>query len=514
MNKYFVGTAVVQAPFFAIACFISWLSGVPIDGYSWPFQLLIGIAAILCFSLGNWYLFRTLQALGFRKWAIGFTLLFISFGTNLLYYTVYEPSMSHVYSFCTISGFLYYTRRALKDGNGPAIVWAGVFLSITTLIRPVNALVLFGAPAVTGGLFGFVSGLETVFKQKRVLLASVSISLGIILLQPLMYWVQTGHPLVWSYKEEGFDFLNPEFINVLFSYRKGLFIYCPILVIAAMGAMVGATKKRFGFGPLLFFLAAVTWVISSWWMWYYGGSYGMRPFIDYYPFFAIGLAYALDKGIGFLAPKFLTIVGVVLLVVQGVQTYQYVNYIIPFDNMNKTKYWNLFLETDKSFAWYYSGYLGEDSYTGIDSLLMKHQMEKKLGWGNEHQLSDSMAFKGVGSAIMESDQQYGITLRSTVSDSSVAPDVIRVSAWVRPTSKSTDLKFVCSIEDSTGKAYYWNSKPLRPQFNDNNEWSWVTALFKCGRPKNANDVIVVFPMRSDRSTIHVDDLEISFVQTK
>jgi len=38
------------------------------------------------------------------------------------------------------------------------------------------------------------------------------------------------------------------------------------------------------------FVLAETWVVASWSEWWYGGSFGMRPFVDAMPVFALGLA--------------------------------------------------------------------------------------------------------------------------------------------------------------------------------------------------------------------------------
>lgn len=514
VNKYFVGTAVAQAPFFLVGCALSAIVGTPVDGYSWPFQLMVGVAALFYLLIGSLFLSKLLIQLGFKQRVAALTVLFIIFGTNLLYYSIYEPSMSHVYSFCTVSTFLFYARKALLTANSTPILLAAASLGLTALIRPVNGIVLLGVPAVAGGLMQTISGIESLFQKKKALVEAVLLAAAIMAFQPLVYVLQTGKLLVWSYQEEGFNFLSPDIWNVLFSYRKGLFVYCPILFLALFGLVSGLTKRKEGFGALALFLTAVVWLISSWWMWYYGGSYGHRAFIEFYPFFAIGLAYALQKGVGFLKPWLLVLAGLGLVVVQLIQTYQYVHNIIPFDNMSKEKYWNIFLLTDKDYEWYYSGYPGEDSYQASDSVLLKHTMELNLGWGNENQISEELARSGNKSAKLSDTDGYGITLRQTAGDLSIEPDVVRVSTWINPTSKLTDIKLVCSLEDSTGASYYWKSYPLRPQFNGAGNWAWTTALFKTGKPRHPSDKFVIYPMRTDNSIIYIDDFEVSFVKQK
>jgi hypothetical protein len=514
VNKYFVGTAIVQAPFFLVGCAVSWILGVPVDGYSWPFQLMSGVAAITCLSLGLWFLGRLLLAMGFGRFANLTTLLFISFGTNLLHYTLYAPAMSHVYSFLTISAFLFFIHKAFSEQHGRSLLFAAVAVGLTVLIRPINGLVVLGIPVVTSGLFGTVNGLETFLSEKKALLAAIAIGFLVVMIQPFIYFLQTGSPIVWSYQQEGFNFSSPELMNVLFSYRKGLFVYCPILFLAVLGMVSGAIKETARYAWLMFFLFVVSWVIASWWMWYYGGSYGHRAFIEYYPFFAIGLASLLHRGWWLFKPWLFALLGLALVGVQMVQTYQYSIDIIPFDSMGKTKYWNLFLRTGDDLRWYYSGYEEEEIYHGKDSVLIKHDMESELGWGNEDQRTTDVYHAGNYGCAMGPEQQYGITFRKPVSELSLPPDVVRVGAWVKSNSRSTGVTFICSIEDSTGASYFWKSRVLRPQFSWTGQWAWVEAVFKCGFPRDATDKFTIYPMKSDDATVYFDDLEVSFITTQ
>lgn len=512
VNKYFVGTALVQTPFFLSACVLSKALSQPVDGYSWPFQLMVGLAAITCLAIGLLFLGKLLVKMGFSERIAVASLCLILFGTNLLYYTIYEPSMSHVYSFMAVSAFLYFGREAVFNQTNKTVFFAAISLGVIVLIRPVNGLILLALPAVSGGFQNTILGVESLFrKQWKVLLGAMVLGVGIMAIQPLIYILQTGKPFVWSYQEEGFNFFAPEVINVLFSYRKGLFTYCPVLLLAAVSIFLGFIKRKEGFGGLLLVLALVTWVISSWWMWYYGGSYGHRAFIEFYPLFAIGLALALQSGIGIIPSKAVLWLGVLLVGVQLIQTYQYNRNIIPFDNMTKEKYWNLFLRTGDDLAWYYSGYEGQDSYQGKDSTLIFNDMESSLGWGNEQQLTDEKPYEGSRSAHMTSADQYGPTLRFPGSE--VRGNVIRISGWVWSDSRITDFAFVCALEDSTGASYVWQKRPLRPQFSGTGNWSWVTALFRTGYPRDAKGNLVIYPMKSDGADVYIDNLEISIITT-
>lgn len=516
VNKYFAGTAVLQSPFFLLGMAGAAVSGYPVDGYSLPFQLSLALGAMVYLTLGLKMLASLLLGLRFRTLPTLLTVLTVLFGTNLLYYSIYEPGMSHVYSFFTVSGFLLAVHRWHRTDAPTALLGAGTFLGLTILIRPTNAMILLAAPVMTNGSFGLLRSVESIFTRQRTrkLLVAVAAGLAVVMLQPLIYRLQTGNWFVWSYQGEGFDLSSPALANVLFSFRKGLFVYCPLLILAVAGIFSGMGKKQAHFGWLLFALGAITWVISSWWMWYYGGSFGHRTFIEFYPLFGIGLAYVFQYGWGVLRPWIAVGMAAALTVVSLVQTYQYRTHILPFDNMDAEKYRSLFLRTGQDLAWYYGGYKGEFRYAGKDSLVIVHDMEQTKGWGNADQRTEQHAFSGKFAACMTEDHGYGPTLRIKASDVPANTNVVRVSAMVRTTSLWSDVSLVCSIEDTANAAYYWHKRPLRPQFSSTGEWTEVTALFKCGAARNASDSFILYPMRSDNSTLCFDDITVSFVHAE
>ena len=115
---------------------------------------------------------------------------------------------------------------------------------------------------------------------------------------------------------------------------------------------------------------------------------------------------------------------------------------------------------------------------------------------------------------MTSEDGFGLTVRKPVSEFQNAPNLVRISGWVKSDSRSSDIAFVCSLEDRTGAGYYWQKYPLRPQFEGTDTWSWVSGLFRCGTPRDTTDKFVIYPMKSDGSTVFFDDLEISFVNAR
>lgn len=344
-DKYFAGTALAMLPFFAGGRFAAQLFNYPDDGYSKPFQIAIALAAIFYTLLGCFFLHKILAHFEIGDLTTAIILVALTFGTNLYYYTVIEPSMSHVYSFALVSFFLFATFRYFETLNGKYLILLSALLGWIILIRPVNSIMLLSLPFAAPSFNDFLIGAKKILLNKTLVATSALLFICMLAIQPFLYKMQTGSFWLYSYGDEHLDFFHPQILNVLFSYKKGLFVYTPLLFVSLVGFYFLFKINSYRSVCLLGFLAIVTYMISSWEVWWYGGSFSLRPFIDYYMFFGILLALPLEhlqRG----KPIFLSLLILIALVCQ-IQTYQYRYYYIHWENMTKQKYWEVFLRVDK-----------------------------------------------------------------------------------------------------------------------------------------------------------------------
>lgn len=346
-NKYYAGTALAMAPFYLLGHAMTLITGSDPDGYSYWYTLMVHLGALFYLLAGLIAVRRLLRAYAVQEKYIAFTLGVLVFGTNLFYYTAVEFSMSHVYSFAFIAWFVYIAHRYFEKPKGSLIVISGLLLGVIALIRPVNLIILLSLPFIAGSKEKFMAGFKGLIDFKASTVTGI-IACGVIGgLQLLIYKLQTGSFFVYSYQGEGFNFLKPHIADVLFSYRKGLFIYTPILLIALTGFIYLYRQSRFSAWWLAIFLIILTYMISSWHMWFYGGSFSQRVFIDFYTFFAILLAIAYQEMRPAALQKiFITFTFVLVLFCQF-QTYQYRHMIIHWSDMNKEKYWEVMFKIPK-----------------------------------------------------------------------------------------------------------------------------------------------------------------------
>lgn len=179
--------------------------------------------------------------------------------------------------------------------------------------------------------------IHTVLGMKRVI-PIVTAGLCTIIPQLAYWYSQTGHLMVYSYGDnESFYWSKPEILNFLFSVRKGLFFWSPILLIS-MAGMVYAYKRKdkLYFGLTMFFLADV-YVSSAWWSWSYGGSYGQRVVVDFMCVFAIFIAY-LFKGAEEKRKKSVYM-GIRKYAAEGI-LYGYCAICVTLNGINMLAYWH------------------------------------------------------------------------------------------------------------------------------------------------------------------------------
>jgi hypothetical protein len=134
---------------------------------------------------------------------------------------------------------------------------------------------------------------------------------------------------------------------VLFSVHKGLFFWSPILLASCVGLFWlsrSMHSARSFVLPAVLFLVLDTYIISSWWDWQFGGSFGHRGFVDPLPIFAIGIAAFFERICSRpVTRRVATVVVVLALALNLFQMLQYWNHVLPFSDTTWDQYRRVFL---------------------------------------------------------------------------------------------------------------------------------------------------------------------------
>ena len=291
-NKCYPGVAVMQLPFFLTTLLIESTYSNNITGYSSLFLMIFHLGSIFYAVLGMYFLRKYLELTIKDKRAALLASLFIFIGTNLFFIVIVRTSFSHHFSFCLFAAFAYLVRKYFDSGRLKHVIWIGVVLGLIALIRPLNVMIILAIPLILLDWKSIRSFFTRLFEVKNGhLILSFAAFMLVFSLVFVLNYLQTGNIMNWSYEGEGFNFGSPHFWEELFSYRIGLFVHTPLLLLSLVGLYFLYKKAPLAVFFWLGYVTVVTYIVSSWWSWDFGGFYGNRVYIEHLVFFAVPLAY-------------------------------------------------------------------------------------------------------------------------------------------------------------------------------------------------------------------------------
>ncbi len=342
--KTSMGLSILYSPFFLISHEIAKIFGFEAYGYSSVYKIGLLVSSVFYFIIGLFVLRRILKEY-FSEPIVALTIITVALGTNLLNYATYDACMSHLYNFTLINIFLWYTIQWYKSFHLKGLIILGALAGLIALVRPSNIIVL-----VFFFLYGVYSK-EALLQRVKLIFRKLhwfifmGIAFTIIWIPQFLYWrALTGHFMVNSYPDEQFFLGTPHFIEGLFSYRKGWLIYTPVMAFALVGIIFLFRKMKEFSLAILVFITLAAYVIVSWWCWWYGGSFGMRSFVDYYGILAIPLALLFSVLYEFKKKTKTIVFFIVLLAILQNNFFleKYRKGSLHYDSMSRAAFWNSF----------------------------------------------------------------------------------------------------------------------------------------------------------------------------
>jgi hypothetical protein len=338
-NKWAVGSAILWIPFFLMGHLLAVLlkaAGYPIalDGVGYIYQAPTLLGSITYGFAGILLVYRSCRRFNSRSGSACAAML-IWLATNMIYYMIAEPSMSHACSFFAVA----------------------LFLELWLRFRPMPALHQWLLLGMSGGLVALVRLQDSTWLALPFLDALLALRLhrgfglgrqlkgffafglsAFIVFAPQMavWQVLNGSAarISYPYSDRYFHWLAPKCFAVLFSLRHGLYTWHPLLLLATAGLALLYRKDRRLAWLLAMMFAAQVYLVGSWFGWWGGHSFGSRMLISSYPALALGLAALVDWAIEHKAFALVGMVSISLVVWNALFFAQYrLGYISKMDTI-------------------------------------------------------------------------------------------------------------------------------------------------------------------------------------
>lgn len=345
ITKYTAGWSILNAPVLYLGhLYASW-SSYPMDGFSAPYQVA-AICSSLLFTLLGLILMRKLLLRFFSEKLTLILLIILGLGTNYLHVNTSSTGMPHIYIFVLYTALLLFTIKFYENRNLKWALLIGINLGLLMLIRPTE--IIAALIPLLYGITSFKELWQRILDFFRQYYYWVALGMVVLLYSlQLFYWnYTTGSYLIYTYTNpsEGLDLNKPYILEVLFSFRKGWFIYTPVMLLLIFGFVSLYKKKRFLFWGLFAFTLINLYIISCWTVWWYAGSFSSRALEHSYPIYIFVIGFGLHELKGLRKTITGAFIGLCIFL-NLFQTWQMRQGILHGYNMTRAYYFSTFGQT-------------------------------------------------------------------------------------------------------------------------------------------------------------------------
>ncbi len=475
--KYPPGMAIMYSPFFLAAHASNTFIKAPANGFSYPYQIALLIGSLFYTTLGLYFLCKLLL-MYFKDRIVAATILVLYLATNLYYYTTYDFTLTHGYSFLLLSAFLFGTIRWLDTFQWRYVFLLGLSGGLLVAVRNIDLIFLcFIFLYDVRSLRQLKERFLLLFEKRwQVLVGGICM---LLMLSPqIIYNIYiSGSILMYAYNDEHFFFTAPHLFDSLLSYRNGWLVYTPVMVLSLIGFLFVHKRIPSMRAFLLISVPIYYYVLASWWCWWFVGL-GNRAYINLYPILAFSLAallsylYEAKRWKLYLTHCFI----LSAIVLNWFQSRQYSLGIIHWDGMNKELYWHVFGREvrSQSQSLRVQTPVNEDAKKGLATVYVSdidtlssvyYDFEQSPGNIENDFHSKSVAHSGRGSLFVpvrteESTHQSFVVPKGTTH--------ISIKAWVKGNNESFLV-----IQTSEPKPFHYFSDEV---IATDGEWRQIEIL--------------------------------------
>jgi hypothetical protein len=200
----------------------------PADGYSLPYQLLVGAATLLASFSGLGLLYGICRRVAEPIHA-ALAAAFLTLGTTILYYSAIEVSMAHGVATAIVAGLVCYWLRTYESSRWRRWFLVGLLVGLATLMR--WQLITFAVLPAGECLLAGVRSRPA--RWPRLVLAALGAVLGF--LPQLIAWRNVYGSWIVTPFPTAHNWTDPAWWQVLASPDRGLLYWTPLVVLPGFG---------------------------------------------------------------------------------------------------------------------------------------------------------------------------------------------------------------------------------------------------------------------------------------
>jgi hypothetical protein len=283
-SKYGFGLPLYYLPFVEVGRTISAVTKLPREEMIW---FLISFANIPFVAVALLFFAKLLRLLGISEICAAFLVLGLGLGSLTWRYAVYDFSEAMQMSLLMLAVYCVVRRSpAIVVAGGVAFAWLVLVKLIYVIFFPVFAIYLFTRPG------------ELRYRLKVLTL----FTLPFIVSCCFVGWlnaIRFGSALESGYGSEAEQFFPSQLLRTVAmlvgSLDKGLFIFCPILILGLFGWKTFFQQHRSeAVLSLVLVVANLVWA-ASWHSWEGGWSWGPRLLVPTIPLWLLPSAFLLQE---------------------------------------------------------------------------------------------------------------------------------------------------------------------------------------------------------------------------
>jgi hypothetical protein len=296
-----LGSALLWSPFYLLAhlgVMVARAAGsaVAADGFSRPYAAAVCYGSAVYGGAALMLMHDGLRRFGsFSEPAASWTAAALWLGSPVLYYVTLAPAFAHAVSLFAVALLVWTWLHARQRGYaGLAPLAMGAAGGLAALVREQDGLFL-ALPA--SELIWRAAARRDPGALRALAIMTVT---AVVLFTPqlLAYHAVAGGWGPSRLVARKMNFASPHFAQVLFDPGHGLFLWSPLLLLAAAGMLFALRARREAVLALLTLgFVLQVWINGSVESWTQAGAFGARRFVSSVVALAWGLAWVVTRGL-------------------------------------------------------------------------------------------------------------------------------------------------------------------------------------------------------------------------